>query len=477
MYDIVFLSYNEANADKHWELLKSRFPRAIRSHGVKGIVAAHQAAAAKCNTRFFWVVDADNIVEDDFDFSMTWPRANTPKDTVGVWRCRNNVNGLVYGYGGVKLLPRRRVLEMDPSVVDFTTSIGNNFLVMKETASTTVINGNAFEAWKSGFRECAKLASSVIDRQKQDETSERLETWCTVAEGEFAEEVLRGAQEGKAFGEFNRGDRLSLAVLNDFDWLQQKFETGFRASSSEISADLSATLGGLEELYPEKPFIRSLRHTMGEFPDGRWEDALSRGQIQSKRWLVDELEKALYPEDQAEQITTRMDRFWKKVYICASWYGILGDMLLDRFGPDLIGQIRGLDMDPGAVEVANRLIKHWDENWKFKSAVADIRELNFKDDELTFVRADGEEVVRTDTPSMVINTSCEHIEGFEDWFNSIPRGKLVVLQSNDYFGHPEHVNCSEDLDAFADQTPLRTVLFSGTLPLYKYNRFMRIGIT
>ena len=35
MYDIVFISYNESNADKNYAVLKSRFSMAKRVHGVK----------------------------------------------------------------------------------------------------------------------------------------------------------------------------------------------------------------------------------------------------------------------------------------------------------------------------------------------------------------------------------------------------------------------------------------------------------
>jgi len=224
MYDIVFLSYNETKSDENWENLKSRFPRVQRVNGVTGIAAAHQAAAAKCLTKWFWVVDADNIVNYDFDFSFEWSFGDNHTDLVGVWRAENNVNGLVYGYGGIKLLPRRRVLSMNTDIVDFTTSIGNNFRVMPEIASTTIINASPFEAWKSGFRECTKLASSVILHQDQQETDDRLRTWCTVARGDYADEVLRGAYSGRLFGDHNRGNKKALAQINNFAWLEKRFE-------------------------------------------------------------------------------------------------------------------------------------------------------------------------------------------------------------------------------------------------------------
>ena len=48
MYDIVFISYQEPNADENYDKLKERFPLAKRVHGVKGIHQAHIEAAKKC---------------------------------------------------------------------------------------------------------------------------------------------------------------------------------------------------------------------------------------------------------------------------------------------------------------------------------------------------------------------------------------------------------------------------------------------
>ena len=67
-YDIVMISYAEPNADKNFEALKKRFPKAQRIHGVKGIHNAHVAAANICSTEMFWIVDGDAEVDPDFNF-------------------------------------------------------------------------------------------------------------------------------------------------------------------------------------------------------------------------------------------------------------------------------------------------------------------------------------------------------------------------------------------------------------------------
>jgi hypothetical protein len=222
MYDIVFISYQEPNADDNWESLKLRFPMAKRIHGVKGIHQAHIAAAKKCFTKMFWIVDGDAVIMDDFNFDYEVP--SHQQDHVHVWRSKNPVNDLVYGYGGIKLFPRRMTIHMDTSKPDMTTSITGKFKAMPQLSNVTAFNTGPFETWKSAFRECTKLASKIIDRQKNEETENRLHIWQTVGKdrpyGEFA---LRGAQAGSAYGKASQGDIEALKKINDFEWLLEKF--------------------------------------------------------------------------------------------------------------------------------------------------------------------------------------------------------------------------------------------------------------
>ena len=222
MYDIVFISYNEPNADKNWNNLKQRFPLAKRVDGVKGIFQAHQKAAKKCFTKMFWVVDADAELLEDFSFNYEVDDYNL--ETVHVWRSINPVNDLVYGYGGVKLLPRKLTLNMDTLKTDMTTSISSKFKAVSFISNVTAFNTDSFSAWKSGFRECAKLASKTIDRQKDYETFERLDIWCNKGTNKpFGIDAIRGAKAGKKFGEENKDNLEELSKINDFDWLKQKF--------------------------------------------------------------------------------------------------------------------------------------------------------------------------------------------------------------------------------------------------------------
>jgi hypothetical protein len=220
MYDIVFISYSEPNADENWFKLKSKYPMAKRVHGVKGIHQAHIFAAKQCFTNMIWIVDGDAVIVDDFEFDFIADRG----DFVYVWRSQNPVNGLTYGYGGVKLFPREATVNMDVNKPDMTTSISKHFKPMPQISNITAFNTDPFNTWKSAFRECVKLSSKVIDRQKNNETDERLNAWSTKGKDkEFGEYAILGALEGIKYGTEHKDDVESLKKINDFTWLKEQF--------------------------------------------------------------------------------------------------------------------------------------------------------------------------------------------------------------------------------------------------------------
>ena len=221
-YDIVFISYQEPNADENYERILERFPQCKRVHGVKGIHQAHIAGAKLCNTELFWIIDGDATIVDDFKFD--YQVARWDKEMVHVWRSQNPINDMVYGYGGVKLFPTDLTINMDTSKPDMTTSISSKFKAVHDISNITAFNTDAFNSFKSAFRECTKLASKVIDRQKNEETEDRLRIWTTVGkERPYGEYAIKGAREGAAYGMANQGNTEALKKINDFDWLKEKF--------------------------------------------------------------------------------------------------------------------------------------------------------------------------------------------------------------------------------------------------------------
>ena len=229
-YDIVFISNGEPNADENYDLLCQNFPHAKRVQNVKGIHQAHKRAAELVETEMFWVVDGDAEVIDSFGFDHYVPKYDIDgKETVHVWRSMNPVNGLVYGYGGVKLLPTTLTRNVDVDSPDMTTSISDKFKGIDRMSNTTAFNTDAFSAWRSGFRECVKLSSRIIARQKDDETEFRLDAWCTRGDDKpYGKPAIAGAKAGRAFGEENKDNAEELKKINDFDWLKEQFKQSYQ---------------------------------------------------------------------------------------------------------------------------------------------------------------------------------------------------------------------------------------------------------
>jgi hypothetical protein len=207
-------------------------------------------------------------------------------------------------------------------------------------------------------------------------------------------------------------------------------------------------------------FFDNFGQLLLKYPDAKIIDAFSKGQINSKRWLVNTLQE--------------LDIDLGTVFICGGWYALLATFLFEA-KIDL-KNIRSFDIDDSCAPIADTMNRTWVmDSWKFKASTFDITNFKYP---LTYStkRHDGTEVSLTELPNTIINTSCEHIHNFNDWYNKIPPGMLLVLQSNNYFEIPEHINCSKNLNDFSKSTPMSTVFYHGTLELEKYTRFMKIGL-
>tara|TARA_B110000305_G_scaffold48846_1_gene52502 strand:- start:5246 stop:5941 length:696 start_codon:yes stop_codon:yes gene_type:complete len=209
------------------------------------------------------------------------------------------------------------------------------------------------------------------------------------------------------------------------------------------------------------PLFNNLRNAVDNH-DADLSDALSWGQLKSKRWLVDELEKIDLPLG--------------TIFLCAGWYATLAAMLFQS--KCNIDKIRSFDIDESCLQIADTINRNQvKEDWKFKSITQDIMDIDYNKHEWQIWSNTNNRMNYpiTDTPNTIINTSCEHIENFEEWYAKIPSGKLVILQSNNFFEVDEHVNCVNDINEFKRMSPMNTVLYSGELQLPKYYRFMLIG--
>ena len=188
-------------------------------------------------------------------------------------------------------------------------------------------------------------------------------------------------------------------------------------------------------------------------------NCVSRGQLISKHILIK-------PLQECGHLGT--------VFMCCGWYGILGTMFYDN--NIKLTKIRSFDIDSNVIPIADRFNQPWLlDDWKFKAVTQDIRDIDFTGHTYEILNFDGKPTPQKDTPDTIINTSCEHIDGFDKWYDTLPKGILLVLQSNDYSDHEDHVNTHKTYDDFKQATPMSEVKFESGIRLPQYHRWTRIG--
>ena len=235
--DIIFLSYDEPNAEKNYADLCNKVPWAKRVHGVKGSDAAHKACAALSETEYFVTVDADNIVDPKFlEVEIDLSALGLTSENVFSWCGRINVNGLMYGNGGLKLWTRKFVNEMkthensDPTdlkgKVEFC--FDNRYYQFNENYSESFTNATPFQSWRAGFREGVKMSLDQGAKIKDLknvwwQNYHRLLIWASVGtDVENGIWSIMGAREGCYKTMCTDWD---YSQVRDFDWLTEYWNT------------------------------------------------------------------------------------------------------------------------------------------------------------------------------------------------------------------------------------------------------------
>lgn len=228
---VIFLAYEEPNREDNFNHLKERVDHAIMIEGVKGFDAAHKAAAAAAKTERFVLVDGDAIVYDTFwDLVLRVP--DKYENGVLSFCARNVVNELSYGYGGLKIwtrdfINRMRTHEASESIhTAFEFCWLPNYFHFATEWNETHINGSPKQAFRAGFRECAKLMAPEGVLMHFDSlpwfTRRKLVQWMTLGydapNGEFA---CWGART--AFDLLSEGS-MSPTLVNDYETADQYFE-------------------------------------------------------------------------------------------------------------------------------------------------------------------------------------------------------------------------------------------------------------
>jgi hypothetical protein len=182
-------------------------------------------------------------------------------------------------------------------------------------------------------------------------------------------------------------------------------------------------------------------------------DAFSSGQVLSKLWLAEKLENVVIYNHLPQP---------RKILCLGGWYGMTNFILRTRNNIK-IEKFRNIDKDQKSCEIADKINNLWEwQQWQFKSIQEDANSFEYDHNDF-------------DT---VINTSVEHISN-KQWFDKIPEGTLVVLQSNN-MKHNDHCYNHNSVLELIDDFFLREILYQGQkyfeYPDWDFYRFMIIGI-
>lgn len=251
--DVIFLSYDEPNAEKNYADLLSKIPWAKRVHGVKGSDSAHKACAALSDTEYFVTVDADNIIDPAFlRLEIDLDELGLTSEHVFSWCGKVHVNGLMYGNGGLKLWTRKFVNEMrthensDPDDVKGKVEFcfDERYYQFNDSYSVSYTNASPFQAFRAGFREGVKMSldqgAKALDIKKVWwQNYQRLLIWCSVGmDVQNGIWSIYGAREGAYLTNCTDWD---YSLVRDFDWLTEQWNSKY----SKIELDMVSyeTLG------------------------------------------------------------------------------------------------------------------------------------------------------------------------------------------------------------------------------------------
>lgn len=164
-------------------------------------------------------------------------------------------------------------------------------------------------------------------------------------------------------------------------------------------------------------------------------DALSDGQMVSKRWLLNSV-KNMEP---------------RNILVVGGWYGLLAHALALTF-PE--AKVTTLDLDINVTKVAGRVL----------DSLGDAQSGNMFNPAL-YAPYD-----------MVVNTSLEHIADQRAWVDMLAPGTTVVCQSNNADYIEDHIGCHYSMDELAISLSLSKINYLNQLEFPQYTRYMAIGI-
>lgn len=155
--------------------------------------------------------------------------------------------------------------------------------------------------------------------------------------------------------------------------------------------------------------------------------------------------------------TIKVDKEEFKCLYIGSWMGFLTNVLIKEYGFN----VTELDLDPRCSKISysiNNILNNWGEAYNTQ-IVGNACHQNWS----FYNQFD-----------LIINLSSEHMD--ESWYHTIPAGKQIIIQNNNYDRHSDHINCVGNIDLLKDKFPLSQITYQSTLNCDIYDRFTLAGI-
>jgi hypothetical protein len=223
LLDIIYISNSEPEAERWYEHLVNTCGRTVkRVMNVDGRALAYKAAAELSSTPWFFTVFAKLEVVENFDWTWQPDWLQEPKHYI--FNSRNPVNGLEYGHMGVIAYNKDLVLETDDWGLDFTLSRAH--AVIPRVSAVAHYNTTPELTWRTAFREVLKLSDDV-EKTGSIESTYRMDTWLTVADGDHAEFSLLGAADAVDYYNKVNGDYTELMRSFEWAWLRKYYSSRY----------------------------------------------------------------------------------------------------------------------------------------------------------------------------------------------------------------------------------------------------------
>jgi len=222
LQDVIFISYDEPEAEGNWKKLQDKCPRAKRVHGIEGMENALAAAAALSSTPWYFCVFGKTELYPGFDFTFQPDYFQQPKHYI--FYSENRVNKLVYGEMAVIMYNCNLILDNRDQEfgLDYTLSFPHEVIPLISTYGN--FNTSPYHTWRTAFREVSKLYDQQ-EKLPSVETEYRIKIWETVAKGDYAEWALTGAKDGREFYKKYKDDFAYRKNSFNWQWLRNYFST------------------------------------------------------------------------------------------------------------------------------------------------------------------------------------------------------------------------------------------------------------